>query len=124
MIVRPGELVLLRFPRADLSGGKLRPVLVVAPVPGHHDDWLVCMVTSRMHQAVEGFDERIDSGDEDFGETGLKVPSLIRIGRLAVVEAELLEGTLGAVAGPRMIRVRNRLREWLAGSSVEGRSVR
>ncbi len=81
------------------------------------------MVTSRIHQAVEGFDEPIDSGDEDFGETGLKVPSLIRIGRLAVVEAELLEGTRGAVAGPRMIRVRNRLREWLARSSVEGGSV-
>ena len=30
----PGQIVLFRFPRADLSDGKLRPALLLSEVPG------------------------------------------------------------------------------------------
>ncbi|RME40829.1 MAG: type II toxin-antitoxin system PemK/MazF family toxin, partial [Caldilineae bacterium] len=38
--MKSGDIVLLRFPQADLAEGKLRPALVVALAPGRHPDLL------------------------------------------------------------------------------------
>jgi len=38
-----------------------------------------------MRHYVRGFDEVVEEDDLDFEESGLRVPSVIRIGRLAVV---------------------------------------
>jgi mRNA interferase MazF len=78
--MKPGKLALLRFPHVDLEEGKLRPVLLIAPVPGNYPDWLVAMVSSRLEQAIPGFDEIIKEEDPDFVTSGLKRPSVIRIG--------------------------------------------
>ena len=43
------------------------------------------MISSQAHQFIEGFDEIVIESDADFGESGLKVTSVIRVGRLAVV---------------------------------------
>lgn len=71
------------------------------------------MVSSQLHQAVPDFDEVVGKDDHDFASTGLKVPSVIRLGRLAVVDAGSFEGVLGAVSPERVRRVRERLCEWL-----------
>ena len=113
MIGEAGQLGLLRLPQADLTPGKLRPVLLIAQVPGRHGDWLVCRVTSQLHQAVSGFDDVITPAAADFVQSGLKVASVVRVGRLAVVEAELVQGVLGAVSSDRLRQVRLRLGEWL-----------
>jgi mRNA interferase MazF len=42
--VRPGVVVLVRFPFSDLSSSKLRPALAVAPAGGA--DWVLCQITS------------------------------------------------------------------------------
>ena len=49
----PGQIVLFQFPRADLSEGKLRPALLLCEVPGPYDDWLICMISSQIHQRIE-----------------------------------------------------------------------
>ena len=54
-----GQVVAFRFPRTDLIEGKLRPALLLGKIPGPYDDWLVCMISSRIRQHVEGFDEII-----------------------------------------------------------------
>jgi mRNA interferase MazF len=113
-----GQVVLLRFPRTDLAAGKLRPVLVLARLPGRHEDWLVCMLSSRVHQAVAGFDEAIAPGDDDFAEAGLKVASIARLARLAAVEGAAFEGLLGSVAPARVSGMRARLAEWLLRDEV------
>ena len=46
-----GQLVLTPFPYTDLSGAKLRPVLLFRQTSPHFDDWLLCMVSSQLHQA-------------------------------------------------------------------------
>jgi mRNA interferase MazF len=40
----PGQIALFRFPRANLSEGKLRPALLLSEVPGPYEDWLICMI--------------------------------------------------------------------------------
>lgn len=40
---RAGQIVLTPFPFTDLSGAKLRPVLLLRTASNRFDDWLVCM---------------------------------------------------------------------------------
>lgn len=76
-MIRSGQVVLFRFPQTDQMVGKLRPALIVAPLPGPHDDWLICMISSRLSQQVEGFDELIASNEVDYASSGLKHVSVI-----------------------------------------------
>lgn len=110
----PGQLVLVPFAFSDQSGLKLRPALLICRAPGRHDDWLLCMLSSRLHQAEPGFDEIVASQDPDFAATGLKVPSVIRLARVAVVDGGMLAGAIGSVGPDRLRKVRMRLADWIA----------
>ena len=109
-----GQLVLTPFPYTDLSGAKLRPVLMLRQSP-RFDDWLVCMVSSRIEQTEAGFDEVLRADDPDFAASGLKAPSVLRLSRVAVLDGSLLVGSIGAIADERLARVRQRLARWIVG---------
>ena len=109
MNFKPGYISLVRFPRANLQSGKYRPVLLLSRMPGPFDDWLICGITSQLRHKVEGWDEVINRTDDDFKPSGLKVPSLIRIGKLATVEEEVLESMLGVISSERLMRILKRL---------------
>ena len=108
-----GQIVLFRFPQTDLEEGKLRPALLLGKLPGDYDDWLICMVSSQTRRFVAEFDEIIQEGDPDFTQSGLKVPSVIRIGRLAAVEGEILLGAIGQIARKRLGLIKEHLSNWL-----------
>ncbi|WP_192893963.1 type II toxin-antitoxin system PemK/MazF family toxin [Synechococcus elongatus] len=91
-----GQIVLVPFPYTDLSGSKLRPVLMLRKTSAQFDDWLVCMISSQLRQVDEQIDEILLPGDADFVATGLKVPSLLRLSRLAVSQTMFLN-----IARPR-----------------------
>ena len=78
-------------------------------MPGPFDE-LICAITSQLRYKVEGLDEVIKRTDDDFKPSGLKVPSLIRIGKLATVEEEVLEGVLGEISSERLTKILKRLR--------------
>ena len=109
-----GQVVVFRFPQTDLEEGKLRPALLLGKLPGNYDDWLICMISSQGRQHVSGFDEIVQENDVDFGESGLKVTSVIRVGRLAVVSGDILLGAIGQVSNERLSRVKKRLSDWLS----------
>ena len=109
-----GQVVVFRFPQTDLEEGKLRPALLLGKLPGQYDDWLICMISSQTQQHIAGFDEIIQENDDDFGASGLKVTSVIRVGRLAVVSGEILIGAIGQVSSDRLSRVKQHLSDWLA----------
>ena len=113
---RAGQIALLRFPGTDLTSGKLRPVVLIAPTPGPYDDWLVCMMSTQVRQALAGFDERIDQNAEDFQRSGLKVASVVRLSRLAVVSTESLVGAIGEISPDRLERIRQKLLAWIRGT--------
>jgi len=108
-----GQVVLFRFPQTDLEEGKLRPALLLGKLPGEYDDWLICMVSSQIRHAIPEFDEIVREDDPAFAESGLKVSSVIRIGRLAAVQGEILLGAIGQIAPERLQRIKRRLAEWL-----------
>jgi mRNA interferase MazF len=109
-----GQVVVFRFPQTDLEEGKLRPALLLGKLPGEYDDWLICMISSQTRQHIAGFDEIMQENDDDFGESGLKVTSVIRVGRLAVVSGEILIGAIGQVSSERLNRVKKHLSDWLS----------
>jgi mRNA interferase MazF len=111
--MKPGDVVLIRFPQADLQAGKLRPALVVAITPGRYADVLLALVSSRTYQAIPEFDEIIDPSDSDYEATGLKVRSVIRLARLATVESSVINARLGNISSERLRQIRKRLIDWL-----------
>lgn len=77
------------------------------------DDWLVCMVSSKIDQAEVVFDEVLAPADADFAASGLKTSSVLRLSRLAVLDASLLVGSIGSIGDERLARVRQRLVQWI-----------
>jgi mRNA interferase MazF len=111
--MKPGEVVLIRFPQTDLQSGKLRPALVIAIAPGRHDDVLLALVSSRINQAIPNFDEIIHRNDPDYRATGLKVPSVVRLSRLVTVEGTIIDARLGEISSDRLERIRQHIIAWL-----------
>ena len=62
-MIREGQIVLFNFPQTDQVLGKLRPALVLRSLPGSNDDWLICMITTRLYQENAGIDEVIRTTD-------------------------------------------------------------
>ena len=108
-----GQLALMPFPYTDLTTRKNRPVLLLRRLNHFHDDWLVCMVSSRLHHALPNLDWVLTPDDEEFAMTGLKVASIFRLSRVAVLNGSLLLGQLGAVSDVRLHDLRNRLGCWI-----------
>jgi len=115
-VKKSGQIVLFRFPQADLASGKLRPSLLLGKLPGAYDDWLICMISSQMHQYIKDFDEIVDRSDSDYSHSGLKTSSVIRAGRLAVVKESTLLGAIGKISTERLKRIKANLSDWLLKS--------
>ena len=108
-----GQIVLFRFPQTDLTRGKPRPALLIGRLPGQYDDWLICMISTQLRHYIQGFDEILEIGDSDFPISGLKDPSVIRVGRLAVVDGSALLGAIGEIDPARLIRIKVHLADWI-----------
>jgi len=53
-MISEGLVVLVPFPQVELEfQGKIRPAIVIRRLPGEYDDWLVCMVSSRLIQSLD-----------------------------------------------------------------------
>ena len=94
--------------------GKTSPRAFVGKLPGKHDDWLICMISSQTHQYIAEFDEIVKESDNDFSESGLKVASVIRVGRLAIVSGEILLGAIGQISKERLVHIKSRLADWIS----------
>ena len=113
---KSGHVAVIRFPQADMRIGKPRPVLLVTRVPGPYDDWLVCMISTQLDQAIPDFDEIIGENEGDFHQAGVKATSVVRIARLAVVSGEMLVGAIGEISPDRLERIRRNLSLWISGA--------
>jgi mRNA interferase MazF len=118
-VIQAGQVVAFVFPPTDQAPGKLRPALLLRRLPGPHDDWRICMISSRIHQRVPEIDEVIRDSDPDFSCSGLKVTSLIRVTRLAVVSSTRLQGSIGRLSDDRLNRIRARLARWFTGVTAD-----
>ncbi len=108
-----GQIVLFKFPQTDQGIGKLRPALILRKLPGKFDDWLICMISSQLHHFQPSLDEIMKAEENDFIMSGLKLPSVIRLSRLAVVDQKILLGKLGDIDNDRLLRLKMNLSQWI-----------
>jgi mRNA interferase MazF len=109
--MKEGDVVLTPLPQA---GGviKNRPAVALCQMPPF-GDWLVCGISTQLHQRVAEFDEIVNVSDSDFAGSGLKAPSLIRLGFLAVMPASQFLGVIGSISKERRERLLGKLSEYL-----------
>lgn len=93
--MREGQIVLTHLPQSD-GNIKLRPVLLLKKLPGYND-FLVCGISTQLHQLIKNFDELLDEKSTGFIETGLRQSSIIRLGFLAVIPNYKLAGSIGNI---------------------------
>ena len=97
-----GTVVLTVLPFTDLTGRKRRPAVVVSPENRPGDDVLVAFVTSFKGDPLQATDLLIPADDPDFKRTGLKRPSVVKLGKLFTLQKGLVVGRLGNLS-PRMV---------------------
>ena len=86
-MMESGTIVLLRFPFSDRIGFKRRPALVLKDF--EDGDLLVCRITSKIYKSK--YDIYIDN----WSHVGLRLPSVIRVHKMATLESDMIESTMG-----------------------------
>jgi mRNA interferase MazF len=59
----------------------------------------------------------INTNGSDFERSGLKVASVIRVARLAVVSEDMLVGRIGEIGEERLRRIQRTLAGWILGAA-------
>ena len=86
-----GSIVLTRFPFTDLSGGKLRPALVVSRENSRRTDLVLAFITSKQQSANMPDAAAILPSKAN----GPKVSSWVRFDKLATLENQVVAGKIG-----------------------------
>jgi len=84
-----GEIVLLKFPFTDGDKSKKRPALIL--LDSNDGDIVVCRITSKLYNS--DYDFRI----ENWEKVGLKLPSVIRLHKIATLDKLLIEQIIGII---------------------------
>lgn len=107
-----GDVCLAPFTYADLRGSKRRPVCVVSSAGFNTGpDFIVAMVTSSARRMVNP-----GTGDvilADWRLAGLLRPSVVRTGRLMVLEGRLLSAQIGTLTQADVAEVDRGLKDAL-----------
>ena len=94
-----GDIVLLSFPYTDGQSYKKRPALVINDY--RDGDVIVCRITSQIYKSKQ------DILIHDWEKSGLKLPSVIRVHKIATLEKELVEVVIGHIDESLKNKVRN-----------------
>jgi mRNA interferase MazF len=110
--VTAGSVILAELPTST-GAPKLRPVLILAEVPGPYGDLLVCGISTQVHLHIPDWDEHLRLGDADYVQSGLRYPSIIRLSYVGIVSPLQVQAVLGTVEVGRLKRLRSRLADLL-----------
>ncbi len=110
--MKEGDVVLAALPQAD-GKSKLRPVLLLRQLPSPYNDFLVCGISTQIHQLIKNFDELISEKDNDFKDSGIIKDSIIRLSFLAVAPINLVAGKIGRISEFRHKKLLKRLSDYL-----------
>ena len=104
-----GKVVLVPFPFDDLSAAKVRPAVCLTNPVGPYRHVILAFITSRVLADLLETDIVLDSDRADFGTTGLRVSSTLRLHRLMTVSTSLILRELGELSPSIQAQVADRL---------------
>ncbi|MDR0874477.1 MAG: type II toxin-antitoxin system PemK/MazF family toxin [Prevotellaceae bacterium] len=88
-VIETGSIVLLKFPFTDGITYKRRPVLVLKDFAD--GDILVCRITSKIYTG------KYDIYLDEWEKFGLKLPSVVRVHKMATLETNMIESFMGQI---------------------------
>ncbi len=88
------KIVLVPFPFDDLSRAKARLAVCLTEPVGVHQHVVLAFITSRLLPDPMETDIVIESSAQDFGATGLRTSSTLRLHRLMTVSLSLVQREL------------------------------
>ena len=109
--MKEGDVVLSKIAQAD-GTEKVRPAVLLRQLPPF-DDWLVCGISTQMRHLAAGFDELLMPSDADYVASGVRAPSLIRLGFLVVRPLNRIVGVIGSLSPQRHQRLLLNLSDFL-----------
>lgn len=108
--VAQGDIILVPFPFADLTGNKVRPAVIVSADP-QGSELIVAFVTSVLtNRSPRGAEVELSQADPEFHATGLKADSLIRLDKLVTLSANIITRRLGRLGSTARAGVTAKLR--------------
>ncbi|GAX62371.1 plasmid maintenance toxin/cell growth inhibitor [Candidatus Scalindua japonica] len=112
--MKKGDVVLITFPFTDLSSVKVRPALVISNDSYNEiqDDTVLLLITSNITR-LSPDDYLLESENPEFANTGLKNPSVFRVGKIHTLKKTLLRSKLGFVGSGILKEIEDRLRNLL-----------
>ena len=84
-----GDIVLLKFPFTDGKSFKKRPALIINDFDD--GDIIVCRITSQIYETL------YDVNIINWKKSGLRLPSVIRVHKLATLDKDIVEVKMGQV---------------------------
>jgi mRNA interferase MazF len=105
------KVVLVPFPFDDLSSSKVRPAVCLTDPIGQYRHVILAFITSRLPEEPLMTDIMINSESDDFGETGLRVSSTIRLHRMMTATADIILRQLGQLSPHQQKQVKGRLKK-------------
>lgn len=103
--MKKDDIVLIPFPFTDLTGVKNRPAVIL--IAGN-TDVTVSFITTQVK-----WQEQLDVLLEPSKKNGLKKTSLIRLGKLATIDTDLLIGRLGSLDPKQLEKLNMNLKSLL-----------
>jgi mRNA interferase MazF len=108
--LRQGDVVLVPFPFADLSGRKMRPAAIVSANP-QGSELIVAFITSVLtNRSPSGAEVELLQSDPEFRISGLKADSLIRLDKLVTLSSNVISRRLGTTGPATQTRIAAMLR--------------
>ena len=93
-----GKVVLVPFPFDDLTTSKVRPAVCLTDPIGPHRHVIVAFISSQTPADPTSTDVVLDPRRNDFGATGLRVASVLRLHRLVTLTTGLIQRELGELS--------------------------
>ncbi len=90
-----GDIVLVPFPNSDLTPGKLRPALILYE-DAIENETAIAYISSKVPIIPSPCDVLVTRGSPSFGESGLKLNSVIKLNKITTIKNYFITGLLGS----------------------------
>ncbi len=108
-LIQSDEVYLAGSPFGDTAGMKLRPVLTLTGPVGPIPEVLVAYISSVIPQSLMPSDILLDPSTAAHASTNLKIPSVLRLHKLATIHERAIVRRLGRLSAATTIEVEQRL---------------
>lgn len=90
-----GKIVLVPFPFEDFSTRKVRPALCLSEPIGKFEHVIVAFISSKISDQLEESEFEIKPEEEEWQQTGLIVPSVLKLHKMVSLPQNLILRELG-----------------------------